>query len=207
MGQQVAHGELAGDVRIVQPQFRQVVDHLVVPLQLALVHEHPERGGRHRLGGGADGEARVLGSARRLPELRHAVALGEHQRVAAHHRNREPWYAPVACRALDVTIERRPVGRSSLRGERGGEQRDSDRGVREEMSVGNRNERVHHVPRDSGLGGVFQEHARGRLERRSAAFASTFTLASISRRAPVGNSRRGFPRSARRCTCGGSIPR
>ena len=43
MREQIAHGELARRVRVVQLEIREVVDDAIVPLELPLVHEHCER--------------------------------------------------------------------------------------------------------------------------------------------------------------------
>ena len=77
MGEQIADGDFARHVRVVELEPGQVFGDRIVPADLALVHQHADRRGGHRLGGGADGEAGVVSTGCRLAQLVDAVALGE----------------------------------------------------------------------------------------------------------------------------------
>ncbi len=116
MREQVTHGDLACHPWIVQRELRQVIDDAIVPAQLALVHQHGERRGGHRLGRGADGKARVLVDRVRLADLAKAVSLCEHQRVVLHEGDRQPGQVPVAHGTRDVRIERSQIRRAYRRG-------------------------------------------------------------------------------------------
>ncbi len=120
VGEQVADGQLAADVSVLELEGGEVVRHRVVPAQLPLVHQHPQRRHRHRLGGGGDGEERVLVHPLRPAGLADAVAAGEGHRVAPHHRDREPRHLPLPHRPLHVGVQ--PPQRSGLAPRRGREQ-------------------------------------------------------------------------------------
>ncbi len=110
MREQIAHGELACGILIVQLKLGEVIDDAIVPLEFSFIDEHRERGNGHRFRRRPDREARVLGRGRGLPQLEHTVALREHQRIVLHDRDREPRHAPVACRVRDVFVEGDEVG-------------------------------------------------------------------------------------------------
>ena len=87
--QQVAHGELAGDVRIGEREGGQVAHHRRVPLDLAFLHQHAERGGGERLGVGRDAEQRFGIHRRGITQFPDAVAFREHHlAVLARWRRR-----------------------------------------------------------------------------------------------------------------------
>ncbi len=77
MHQQVADRHLARDPGVVHPEIRQVIDDRVVPVDLALVHEDRERGGREGLRGRTDLEQRVGVDRLRGVEAADAVSAGE----------------------------------------------------------------------------------------------------------------------------------
>jgi hypothetical protein len=108
--EQVADGELASDVRIVEPEVGEVVDHSIVPAQLSLVCQHGERSDGHRFGGGPDREARVLGDGRGLAQLEHTVPPGEDERVVLDDGDGQPRHVPVAYGAGHVSVEGGQVG-------------------------------------------------------------------------------------------------
>src|SRR5215208_6399534 len=116
MRQQISDGELACNVRVVEPKLRQDVDHAIVEMQLALVDEHAERCRSHCLGGRADGEARVLVGALRRPNLQYAVSFREDERVILDDRDGERRHVPVLRCLLHIAIERPQIGRGILCG-------------------------------------------------------------------------------------------
>ncbi len=105
MRQQVADPHLAGHVRVVEGEPRQVLGDRVVPPELALVDEHAERRRGHRLGRRADGEQRVLVDRLGRAEAAHAVALGEHDLAVLDHGDRQARRLPVTHRLRDVGVE------------------------------------------------------------------------------------------------------
>ena len=117
MREEVADRELARDPWIVQLELGDVLRDGVVELELALVDEHGERRGRHRLGRRSDRKARVLVGRLRRSLLQHAVALGEDDRIVLDDRDGERGDAPLGGGLCDVLVERGPVG-FGLRGER-----------------------------------------------------------------------------------------
>ena len=70
MGQQIAHRDLAREVRIAQLEPRQVLRDRVVPGELLLVHEHADERRRHRFGRRANREQRVVVHRPGLPSSR-----------------------------------------------------------------------------------------------------------------------------------------
>ena len=103
--QQIAHRQLARDVRIRQLEPGEILGDGIVPRDLAGIDQHGERRRGERLGGGADGEQRVRVDAGGLAQLAHPVALAEHHGVVPDHSHRHPGHAPVTQRLLDVRVE------------------------------------------------------------------------------------------------------
>ena len=130
--EQVAHGHLVGHPCVVHAEPRDVVDDLVVPLDLAVVDQHRERGGGDRLAGRSGRKDGVGVHALGRTELAHAVAFREHGLAVLHDRDRQPRHAVRLHGGLHARVE---VGR--LRGECGpggqqqgqGEERRSDHGM------------------------------------------------------------------------------
>ncbi len=112
--EQVADGQLARRVRIVELELGDVVGDVVVPVQLPVVDEHRERRRRHRLRRRSDRKPRVLVGRLVLAHLEHAIALGKDERVVLHDRDRECRHLPIVGGLRHVTIERRPIGRRRL---------------------------------------------------------------------------------------------
>jgi hypothetical protein len=131
--EQVAHGERARHVRVAQPELGEVLRHAVVPPQLPLVDEHPQRGDGERLRRRGDREHRVLVDAARRAELPNAEAALVDHRVVAHDGDREAGHLPVGHRALDVRVEpgervlRVLLRRGRPRGERDGGEHEEER--------------------------------------------------------------------------------
>ena len=105
MREEVAHRQLARDRRIFELEPWQVGGDRRVPRDFLLVDEHADERGCHRLGRRADGEERVRVDEVRLSELAHAVAVGEHELIVLHDRDREPRNSPVLYRFGDERIE------------------------------------------------------------------------------------------------------
>jgi hypothetical protein len=77
VGQQVADRELARHVRVVEPEVRQVVDDLVIPVDLALVDEQREGRRRERLRVRRDAKEGIGVDLAGLAQFAHAVAAGK----------------------------------------------------------------------------------------------------------------------------------
>jgi hypothetical protein len=84
---QVAHHELARDVRVGELEARQALAHLVVPRELVLVDEHGQRGGGEGLGVGGDGEQGVGADRRRRAQLAYAPAARQDHLAVLDHRD------------------------------------------------------------------------------------------------------------------------
>jgi hypothetical protein len=131
--QQVAHRELARHVGVAELELRQVVDHLVVPRQLALIHQDRERGRREGLGVRADLEHGVHVHRRRRAQRAHPVALGEAHLAVLDDRDRHAGDGERlhgAChRVVDRRGRDRPAHAGRGAGGRGGrERRKTERG-------------------------------------------------------------------------------
>ena len=105
MHEQVADGELAGDVRIVHREPRQVVDHGGVPAELALLNQDAEGGGGKRLRIRRDAEERFVVDGSRIAQLADAVAFGEQYAAILHDGDREAGDLEIAHHAGDVRVE------------------------------------------------------------------------------------------------------
>jgi hypothetical protein len=105
MRQEIAHGDLAGQVGILELQRGQVLDDGVVPLQLALVDEHAHQRRRHRLRRRSDREERVLVRRIALAELPHAEALRKRNGSVFDDGDSQAGHLPVLRGLADVGFE------------------------------------------------------------------------------------------------------
>ena len=105
VGQEVADREFAGHVRVRHPKVRQVVDHLVVPVELARIDEDRDRGGRERLRVRADRELRIRIDHRGLAELAHAVALRKDELAILDDANGDAGHQEGSHRPVDETVD------------------------------------------------------------------------------------------------------
>ena len=122
--QQIADRHLAGDPRIVHTEPRDVVDHLVVPAELALIDEDGDRRRGERLAGRAGLEDRVGVDLGGLAELADAPALGERGLAMLDDRDGDAGRAGLLAQRLDLGIEARGRIRQSGNGEREQRQRE-----------------------------------------------------------------------------------
>ena len=90
VGQQIPDRELAGDPRVVHPEFRQVVDDPVIPVELALVNQDAERGRGEGLGQRRDLKDGVGVHRVGLPNFPHTVPLGVDQLAVFHYPDGDP---------------------------------------------------------------------------------------------------------------------
>ena len=105
MAQEIANGELACYVRIVECERGEEFDHRIVPGDLALVYEHGESGGGERFGIGGDAEECVGVDGCRLAETANAVALGVDYLAILHHRHGDTGNFELLAGALHPGIE------------------------------------------------------------------------------------------------------
>jgi hypothetical protein len=122
----VAHGHLAGGVRVVHAEAGKLVGDLVVPRELALVDEDGQRGSDECLGARADGEDRVLVGGRRLAQLAQAVALRQHRLVALDDGEREARCVEGLQRLRHVIVDVRRRRGEERRGNQGGSRRERE---------------------------------------------------------------------------------
>jgi hypothetical protein len=115
--EQVAHGQLARDVRIPHLKPRQVSHHRRVPLDLLLLDEQPESGGGKQLGVRSDPEQRLRVGFGRVAKLANAVALGDYHLTVLDDRQRHTRHLEGLHHALDVRVEigRRRSARLGMR--------------------------------------------------------------------------------------------
>jgi hypothetical protein len=105
MRQQVADRHLPGHERVGHAERRQVVDHLVVHLQLAVFGQQVQRGGRERLGVGRNGKQRIGLHRFRLALLAHAPAALQHHLAILDHRHGNAGHVELRAHALDGRIQ------------------------------------------------------------------------------------------------------
>src|SRR5690606_34234172 len=84
---------------------RQVVDHAVVHVELALIGQHRQRGGGECLGVGGDGEQRVLVHRHLALEVARAVTTLKHDLAVLDDRHRHRRHLEALADVFDVGVE------------------------------------------------------------------------------------------------------
>jgi len=60
MRKQIHNGEMGGYIGVIHPEFGDVIDDFITPVQFPAIHQDPQGGGRKRLAVGSNGEEGVL---------------------------------------------------------------------------------------------------------------------------------------------------
>ena len=102
---EIARRQAGGRDRVVHAEVGHVLDHRLVPLELAFVDEHAEDRRRERLAVRADGEERVAVRVETGFEISLAVALGEDELTVLHHSNAQARHEPVRHELFDPGVE------------------------------------------------------------------------------------------------------
>jgi hypothetical protein len=105
MDQQIENGHLARDPGIMHAEVGKMIDDLVVPAELALVHQDRQRRGGEGLAGGAGGEDGVRVHRFRRPEPAHAIAFGLHDPAVFDDGDRHARHIVLLQRLFHVGIE------------------------------------------------------------------------------------------------------
>ena len=105
MHEEVAHGELAGDVGVIHRESREVPDHRIVPAELSLLDEQCDRRGGEQLRVRRDAKPRVGVDAVGAAQLPDAVTFGEHDAAVLHDRHRGTGHVERLQDLLDIRIE------------------------------------------------------------------------------------------------------
>ena len=105
VNEQVADRHLARDPRVPHAKIRHVVDHFVVPLDLALVDERRQRGDGKRLAGRTGEEDRVRADRLIGADLAHAPAMGESHLAVFDDGDRNAGDAICGAKLLDASLK------------------------------------------------------------------------------------------------------
>src|SRR5690606_26531275 len=100
--QQVPDRDVTCDVRVLELEAGEMATDRVVPVDDALVDEHPERRDGERLRRRRDGEEGVLVDRCVRPVLSYAVTTGEDHRIVPDDGDRQAGDAPVLPSSFDV---------------------------------------------------------------------------------------------------------
>ena len=141
MHEEIAHRQLAGDVRIRQREGRQVANDRRIPLDFVLLDEEAQRGRGESLGVGGNAEQGSGVDRRRLATPADAVSLRHHDAVAVDHRHADPRYLEGLHRPRDPGVE--------VRGLRERSGADDERQEEEQWG-----DASHHGARDYTAGGL-----------------------------------------------------
>ena len=127
MHQEVAHGELAGDVRVVHREPREVADHRRLPFDLPLLHQQGERRGRDDLGVRRDAEPGPRVHRIGLAHLADAEPLRQDHPSVLHDGHGDAGHGELAHHAGDVGVEPGRRSGGPLCPDRGGDRGQCDR--------------------------------------------------------------------------------
>ena len=103
--QQVADRDLARDPRIVHAEPRHMLDNRIVPRNLALIDEHRQRGGGHRLAGRSRLKDGFGVDRRALAQLSHAPAARQRRPAVLDDRDRHADRADLLAQRLDAVAD------------------------------------------------------------------------------------------------------
>jgi len=128
VGEKIPHREFAGGVGVVEAEPGEVIDDPVIPLQAAFVHELGQQGRGEGLGVGGDLEPGPFRDGGRIPQLLHAVALGQHDAAILHHGHGGPrrFEGLQGLEDVGIQILRQGAGRRGGGHESRGRQRQAD---------------------------------------------------------------------------------
>ena len=105
MAEQIAHRDAVGRDGVMQPEFRDVVPHRLLPIHPPLVHQKGQARGGERLRDRADLELRVGGHRQAGFDIAKAIGLEERHLAVLHDRNGEARDLPLVHRVCDERIE------------------------------------------------------------------------------------------------------
>ncbi len=101
----VADGQRLGQLRRVELEGGQIVAHRLVPVHLAFVHLHAQRGDGEGLGDGADGEQRIGRNRQLFFEVAIAVALEQNHLAIPDDGQGQAGHLPVLHGLVDEVVE------------------------------------------------------------------------------------------------------
>jgi hypothetical protein len=114
MAEQIAHRDAVGRDRVMQPEFRDVIPHRLLPIKAPLVHQKGQARGGERLRDRADRELSVGGHRQAGFDIAQAISLDERHFPVLHHGNGETRNLPLVHRLGDETFEVGNEGRNGF---------------------------------------------------------------------------------------------
>jgi hypothetical protein len=114
MAEQIAHREAVGRDGVMQPEFRDVFPHRLLPIHAPLVHQERQPRGGERLRGRADQELCVGCHRQAGFDIAKAIGPDERHLPVLHHRNGEARNLPFVHRFRDETFDLGNEGRNGF---------------------------------------------------------------------------------------------
>jgi hypothetical protein len=114
VAEQIANGDAVGGDGVMQPEFRDVVPHRLVPVKAPLVHQNGEARGGERFRDRADRELRASRHLQAGLDIAEAIGADQRRLPVLHHRDGEARNLPLVHRFRDETFEAGNEGRNGF---------------------------------------------------------------------------------------------